>query len=579
MYTYLQNKFNLTYKGAKDLVKAIVWSALGNFTLMLPVCICYIFLQTTIQGLYGQPFVANLGFYIISCIVVLVLMYITHFIQYKYFYNAVYEESGNRRINLAEKLRRLPLSFFGRKNLSDLTSTIMGDCTALEHTFSHAVPALGGSAISTVLISIGILIYNWKMGLALTWVVPVSFLLVIIGSRHIQKLSLKNLEEKRKGTDLIQESLENVRDLKAFRKTDQYLTHLDDTLKNTEKYIVKGELHTGIIVTSAQMILKVGIATVMLVGAVLIAQSNLSLLEFLVFVLAATRFYDPLSMALQNLAEVLANITKIDRMKKLDAEQEQHGRTDFRPKNYDISFDHVDFSYHGDEQVLSDVSLTAKQGEITALVGPSGGGKSTVAKLAARFWDTTKGTVSLGGTDIKTIDPETLLVSYSMVFQDVVLFNDTVMENIRIGKRGALDEEVLAAAQAAYCDEFVARLPNGYQSMIGENGQKLSGGERQRISIARALLKNAPVVLLDEATASLDAENESQIQLALSRLLHDKTVLVIAHRLRTITQADHIVVLEQGKVIQQGRPEELEKQNGLFKHMLELQDISSSWTI
>lgn len=579
MYNYLQNKFSLTSQGAKDLVKGIIWSVLVNFSLMLPICVCFLFLQDALPGLYGQPLSAKLPFYIGISIVALALIFITNLIQYKYLFNTTYEESGNRRINLAEKLRRLPLAFFGRKNLSDLTSTIMGDCTALEHAFSHAVPTFCGSIISTTLISIGMFFYNWKMALALVWVVPVSFLIIFLGGSYIQKLSIRNLEEKRKGTELIQESLENVRDLKAFRKTDQYLTHLDDTLKNTEKHIVKGELGTGIIATSAQMILKIGIATVVLVGSVLISRNAISLLEFLVFLLAATRFYDPLSMTLQNLVEMLAALTKIDRMKKLDSEQEQHGTKTFSPKGYDISFENVGFSYLDDEQVLSNVSFTAKQGEVTALVGPSGGGKSTVAKLAARFWDTTAGKVTLDGTDIKTVDPETLLVSYSMVFQDVVLFNDTVMENIRLGKRGATDEEVLAAAQAACCDEFVSRLPDGYKSMIGENGQKLSGGERQRISIARALLKNAPVVLLDEATASLDAENESQIQTALSRLLQGKTVLVIAHRLRTITQADHIVVLQEGKVAQQGSPEELERQGGLFKHMLELQEISSNWSL
>jgi ATP-binding cassette subfamily B protein len=471
------------------------------------------------------------------------------------------------------------MAFFGKKNLSDWTSTLMSDCTSLEHAFSHAVPTFCGSVVSPVWLSVSLRFYDWRMALALVWVVPVSFLLILLSGRYIKKLSIRNLEEKRKGTELIQESLENVRDLKAFRKTDQYLTHLDDTLKKTEKYIVKGEFSTGILVVSAQMLLKVGIATVFLTGSILITRNSLSLLEFLMFLLAATRFYDPLSMTLQNLVEMLTAQTKIDRMKRLDREPEQRGTTAFTPNGYDIVFNNVGFAYSGNEQVLSNVSFVARQGEVTALVGPSGGGKSTVAKLAARFWDTTSGKVSLGGTDISTVDPETLLAYYTIVFQDVVLFNDTVMENIRLGKRGATDEEVLAAAQAACCDEFVSRLPDGYNSLIGENGQKLSGGERQRISIARALLKNAPVVLLDEATASLDAENESQIQTALSRLLQGKTILVIAHRLRTITQADKIVVLRDGEVVQQSSPKELGSQEGLFRHMLELQEASSNWSL
>lgn len=579
MYTYLQNKLSLTYQGAKDLVRGIVWSAIVNFMFMLPVWVCFLFLQDMLPGLSGRPVSMNLPFYIAACIASLALIFLTNFIQYRYLYNTTYEESGNRRVNLAEKLRRLPLAFFGKKNLSDLTSTIMSDCTSLEHAFSHAVPTFCGSVVSTVLISVSLLFYDWRMALALVWVVPVSFLLILLSGRYIKKLSIRNLEEKRKGTELIQESLENVRDLKAFRKTDQYLTHLDDTLKKTEKYIVKGEFSTGVLVVSAQMLLKVGIATVFLTGSILITRNSLSLLEFLMFLLAATRFYDPLSMTLQNLVEMLTAQTKIDRMKRLDREPEQCGTTAFTPNGYDIVFNNVGFTYSGNEQVLSNVSFVARQGEVTALVGPSGGGKSTVAKLAARFWDTTSGKVSLGGTDISTVDPETLLAYYTIVFQDVVLFNDTVMENIRLGKRGATDEEVLAAARAACCDEFVSRLPDGYNSLIGENGQKLSGGERQRISIARALLKNAPVVLLDEATASLDAENESQIQTALSRLLQGKTILVIAHRLRTITQADKIVVLRDGEIVQQGSPKELGLQEGLFRHMLELQEASSNWSL
>ncbi len=579
MYTYLENKFSLTHQGAKDLVKGIVWSAIFNFTLFLPISLIFLFLRDVLPGLYGQQIHPDFTFYLIGIIVTLAAMFLAHFIQYKYLYNTTYDESGNRRINLAEKLRRLPLSFFGKKDLSDLTSTIMSDCTALEHTFSHAVPTFWGAVISTLVVAVGILAYDWRMGLALIWVIPVSFLLILLGKRFIQKLNIRNLEEKRKGTELIQESLENVRDLKALHKTDQYLSRLDDTLEHTERHIVKGELGTGIIVTSAQMILKLGIATVVLVGSIMISNGALSLLEFLVFLLAATRMYDPLSMTLQNLVEMLSAQTKIDRMKRLDSEPEQSGTTSFAPTHFDIEFNDVGFSYHADEQVLSKVSFTAKQGEVTALVGPSGGGKSTVAKLAARFWDATSGTIRLGWIDISSVDPETLLTSYSIVFQDVVLFNDTVMENIRLGRRGASDKEVLKAAKEACCDEFVSRLPEGYQSLIGENGQKLSGGERQRISIARALLKNAPVVLLDEATASLDAENESQIQTALSRLLEGKTVLVIAHRLRTITKADHIVVLENGNVVQQGAPEQLLEAGGVFKHMLDLQEISSNWSL
>ncbi len=576
----IQHIYALTERGAKDLVKATLWTVAANLSLMLPIGLLIMALQDIIDALMsgGDP-AAEIWSITALGAGLLVLIYIVHWFQYKALYIATYIESANRRIGLGEKLRQLPLSFFGQRDLSDLTATMMSDCSALEQAFSHFVPQLWGTIISTVLIAIGMLTMDWRMGLAVLWVLPVAFLLTA-GSRWLQdRFGTRNFLAKRAATDSMLELLETVKDIKACNQKDKFLHGLDEKMGEAERATVRSELVTGTCVTSAQAFLKLGLATTVLVGVNLLVGGSLELATLLIYLIAASRLYDPISTTLANMAAVFSSQIKIQRMREIEQQPVQTGTKSYTLKNYDIAFDRVKFAYDQREGVLADVSFTARQGEVTALVGPSGGGKSTAAKLAARFWDVDGGRITLGGVDVSTVEPEALLKNYAIVFQDVVLFRDTVMENIRLGRRDASDQEVLAAARAAQCDTFVQKMPEGYQTMIGENGATLSGGERQRISIARALLKNAPVILLDEATASLDVENESAVQAALSGLVQDKTVLIIAHRMRTVMGADKVVVLAGGKVAEMGCPEDLVKKGGIFAHMVALQTQSQSWSL
>ena len=576
----LQHWFALSEKGAKDLIKAVVWCFICNIGLMLPVGVVMFAIMHFLEVMADRT-TAMSQFWTIagSGLAVLVLLFVLHWFQYASLYLATYKESANRRVSLAETLRRLPLSFFGRRDLSDLTATMIADCSSLDQMFSHYVPQLFASLFSTAVIGVCMFCFDWRMALAVLWVVPVAVLLTA-GSKKIQdKFGTQNILGKRAVSDCIQEGLETVRDIRACGRQEAYLRELNEKLAKMERGAIHSELATGVFVCSAQAFLRLGLATTVLVGAGLLLAGELSFLYYLGFLFAAARLYDPLGVVLQNIAATFSTKLQIARMRAILEQPLQTGSEDFSPKNFDIVFDHVQFAYQDGAGVLEDVSFTAKQGDVTALVGPSGGGKSTACKLAARFWDVGSGRITLGGVDISTIDPETLLTYYAMVFQDVVLFRDTIMENIRLGRRGASDEEVLYAARAAQCDNFVQRLPDGYNTVIGENGATLSGGERQRISIARALLKDAPVVLLDEATASLDVENESAVQAALSELLRGKTVLVIAHRMRTVAGADHIVVLEDGRVAQEGTPSELMAQGGLYKRMVALQNESAAWQL
>ncbi len=579
MRNYLQKTFALTQQGAGDLVKAIGACCLTNIGMMFPVGIVYLFLTQLFLPYFGGSASMNLPLYIGGGIAVLALLYIFEYIQYNATYLASYTESANMRITLAERLRKLPMAFFGKRDLSDLTTTIMSDTAFMEQSFSHFIPELFGSILSTILVAIGMLSINWQLGLAVFWVVPISFLLALGTRPLVNRLERRQKDKKLAVSDGIQECIENIQDIKSNNQRDSYLGSLDEKILGVEKATIGVEWINGMFVTSAQMVLKIGVATTVLVGVKMMAAGTADFFTLLLFLIAATRVYEPLSGVLTNLSAVLSTLLVVERMKKINEEKAQGGEQDMAHQGYDICFDHVGFSYHTGEQVLKDVSFTAKQGEVTALVGPSGGGKSTAAKLAARFWDVQEGTITLGGLDAKKVDPETYLKNFSIVFQDVVLFNNTIMENIRIGKRGASDEEVLAAAKAAQCDEFVSRLPEGYQTMIGENGSSLSGGERQRLSIARALLKDAPVILLDEATASLDVENESFVQAAISRLIKHKTVLIIAHRMRTVAGADKVVVLAGGSVAEQGAPETLMKEKGIYRHMVQLQTESQNWTL
>lgn len=569
----LQYKYALSKQGADDMIKAIVSATISNIVLMFPVGMLYYLIKD-----YMNKEIAGKGmFYLVGSVICLVLIAVTTYIQYNATFLATYVESGIRRVTIAEKLRKIPLAFFGKKDLSDLTSTIMADCERMETASSHWIPELIGSCISTALVALSLFAFDWRMAISALWVLPISFV-IVASSGNVQKnISRTQMKYKMDCADGIQECLETIRDLKSNNVQDEYLAGLNKKIKAVEKHAIIAELGTAVFVTTAQMILKLGIATVALTGGVLLAKGSIDVLTFFMFLLLVSRIYDPMQVSLQNLAAIITTDVQCERMNEILLHKVQSGTKEMNNKGYDIEFANVGFAYDAGEIVLNDVSFVAKQGEVTALIGPSGGGKTTVSRLAARFWDVNKGKITVGGMDISTIDPETLMSLYSIVFQDVTLFNNTIMENIRIGKQNATDEEVIAAAKLAHCDEFATKLPDGWNTMIGENGSELSGGERQRISIARAFLKDAPIILLDEATASLDVDNETLIQEALSKLIKNKTVLIIAHRMRTVAKSDKIVVLKDGVVAEEGTPENLDANGGIYHHMLETQMKSMEW--
>lgn len=576
MIQTLQRRFALSRQGAVDLIKGCIACVFQDISFMLPVGLLYNFVIDLMNGGVNG---SRIVFYTVGTLVSLVLIFIVTYFQYNATYLATYVESGVRRVSLAEQLRKIPLSFFGKKDLADLTNSIMGDCATLETAFSHYVPALAGSLISTTLIAVCLFAYDWRMALAAVWVLPIAFAITFFSARIQAYFNRKSVEANVALESGVQECIESLQDLKANNAEKSYLKGLNKKIDYVEKRHIITELGTALFVVSSTLILKFGIATVALVGSVLLIRGEIDVPLFFLFLLVASRLYAPLEGALQNLAAVISTKPNINRMNEILDKPIQTGSNRLTNQGYDIVFDHVGFAYNTGETVLKDVSFTAKQGEVTALVGPSGGGKTTVSRLAARFWDIGKGKITVGGMDISEIEPETLLSLYSIVFQDVTLFNNTILENIRIGRKDATDEEVIAAAKLANCDEFVTKLPDGYSSMIGENGCELSGGERQRISIARAFLKNAPIILLDEATASLDVENETLIQTALSTLIKDKTTLVIAHRMRTVSGADKVVVLSGGLVAEQGTPETLMNTGTIYPHMVKLQTLSRDWGI
>ena len=548
MIQRLQKRYALSEQGAKDLVKGCIACVVQNLSFMAPVSLLYALVRGLMAGgVQGSA----AALYAAGCAACAALILLTTYWQYNATYFATYVESGVRRIALAEQLRKIPLSFFGKKDLADLTSTIMADCTFLEQSFSHFMPELAGAIVSTTLVAIGLFAFDWRMALAALWVLPISFAIVGFSARVQERMNQKAMDARMACADGIQECIEAVQDLKANNAEGAYLAGLEKKIRAVEHRSIVNELGLAAFVVTASLILKLGIATVALVGSALLAQGRLDLLTFFLYLLVVSRLYDPLQSALQNLAAVISTRTNIARMNEILDHPIQQGESRLTNRGCDIVFDHVGFAYADGEEVLKDVSFTARQGQVTALVGPSGGGKTTVSRLAARFWDAGRGKITIGGMDVSKTDPEALLSLFSIVFQDVTLFDNSILENIRIGNKDATDEEVLAAARLANVDEFAEKLPDKWNSNIGENGCALSGGERQRISIARAFLKNAPIILLDEATASLDVENETLIQTALSRLIREKTVLVIAHRMRTVAGADKIVVLADGRVAEQ----------------------------
>ena len=573
-----QRKYALTDQGVKNAKRGAFWTVIVNLVVMGGMGILYLLMYGLMGTLTDGAPLPGPALFLGLVIAFVILSFVTHLQQYHATYGLVYNEVKSTRLSLAERLRKLPLGYFGKRDLADLTETLMGDVNRMEHVWSHVLGYLYGAYISTAIIAVCLLVYDWRLTIACLWGVPVAFGL-LFGTRKISaRASERTKQAAIRVSDGIQEALENVREIRATNQEVRYLAGLNQKIDDHEKVTIQGELGTGIFVNAASVIMRLGVATTILAGASLILSGQIDFMLLFLFLLVITRVYAPFDQSLALIAELFVSQVSADRMNEIYDTPTAEGAEVFQPKGHDIVFDHVGFAYDK-KKVLDDVSFTAREGEVTALVGPSGSGKSTCARLAARLWDVTEGTIRVGGVDISTVDPEALLTDYSMVFQDVVLFDDTVMENIRLGKRGATDEEVRAAAEAANCGEFIRRLPQGYDTPIGENGAKLSGGERQRISIARALLKNAPIVLLDEATASLDVENETKVQGALSRLLADKTVLVIAHRMRTVAGADHIVVLENGRVAEQGTPAELMERGGLYRRMVELQSESARWKL
>ena len=575
MIEKLMHKYALSKQGASDMIKAIISATISNIILMVPVALLYYLVRDYMAGNLGDKVL----FYVAGCLIAFVLIGISTYIQYNATFLSTYVESGVRRVTLAEKLRKIPLSFFGKKDLSDLTSTIMNDCAQMETASSHFIPELFGACISTALIAVGLFFFDWRMAIAALWVLPVSFLIVGCSGKVQKSLNKKQMVLKMACADGIQECLENVRDLQAYNTQEDYMKGLTGKIKAVEKHAIVTELGTAVFVGSSQMILKLGIATVALVGGVLLAKGELDILTFFMFLMVVSRIYDAMQVSLQNLAAVIASGVQSDRLDEILSHEVQEGTNIMKHDGYDIEFSNVGFSYETGDVVLKDVSFVAKQGEVTALIGPSGGGKTTVSRLASRFWDANRGSITVGGMDISKVDPETLMSLYSIVFQDVTLFNNTILENIRIGKMDATDEEVIAAAKLAHCDEFAEKLSDGWNTVIGENGSELSGGERQRISIARAFLKDAPIILLDEATASLDVDNETMIQESLSRLIKDKTVMIIAHRMRTVANADKIVVLKDGVVAESGTPSELDEKDGIYANMVKTQNLAADWAL
>ena len=570
----LRHKYALSEQGAKDLIKSCLASAGLDIVLMMPIGVLFFLVKDIMEG---TP-IDTWGYVwkLVACLLAIAAM---EYFKYDKQFTTVYLESGRRRIALAEKLSRLPLSFFGKKDLADLTSTIMADAATIETGTSHWVPELIGSMISTLVMGTALFFFDWRMALAAIWVVPIAISIVLFSDKVQNRYNRRNMESKVDLADHIQEGLETFQDIRANDAEQKYLDDLYPRIDLVEKRAIQAELGVAYFVLSGQMILKLGIATVALTGAYLLSAGSLNVVSFFMFLLVASRLYDPMSGALINLGATVSLGVQCERMDEILCHDEQTGTETLSNKGYDVEFKDVKFAYDTSETVLNGVSFTAKQGQVTALIGPSGSGKTTVSRLASRFWDISSGTITVGGMDISKIDPETLMSLYSIVFQDVTLFNNTVLENIRIGRKDATDDEVIAAARLAHVDVFADKLANGWNTMIGENGSELSGGERQRISIARAFLKDAPIILLDEATASLDVENETFIQESLSRLVKDKTVIIIAHRMRTVAGADKIVVLKDGKTDECGTPAELTTSGGFYKKMIELQQGALNWNL
>ncbi len=570
----------MTDKAARNsVIKSGLCMSLFNLATMLPV----VLLAWLTNDMLGKLFAGTEGSiplwsYLAAAAVLALVVFITYKITYRTKYFASGKQEMRLRLELADKIRKLPLSYLDHRNLSDLTSVIMDDVAVTTNMMSKAIADLIGGFAAGIIAIIALLFVNVKLSLGLAACLPVVAIVMGLSRLISERTNKKNKQKKLDISDGLQEYLENMKVLRSAGKTDDYRSSLARRIKRIIPGLVLYELLAGLSIAISYNVMRVGLGIVLILGSALLCSGEITLVTFFLFLYVAVRIYEPITAACEMLGEVIHSLVSQQRINEIMDYKTQEGRTDVRFNGYDITFDNIRFGYN-DEEIIHGVSFTAGQGKITALVGPSGCGKSTLCKLAARFWDVTGGTVSVGGVDVKTVDPETLLKNFSFVFQDVVLFNDTVYNNIRIGKEDATREEILAAAKLAQCDEFVSRMPEGYDTVIGENGKTLSGGERQRLSIARAFLKDAPIILLDESTASIDPENETKIQKAIGKLIENKTVLIIAHKLRSIVDCDQIVVLEEGKVCETGTHDELMKHDGLYKTLYELQNKSMNWTV
>ena len=573
MVSYFMKRYAMSEKGAINLKKAIISHTFVNLTKLFAPMIAFMFLFQYIGVLKGiESYNFTLFHYLILIIVMMILMFLVARWDYVRLYTNVYNESANSRIDLAERLKKLPLSYFGKRDLADLAETMMNDMNLYETIFSHAVPHIYATTISTGVIALMLIIYNPKLAFAALWVIPISLLIIFL-SRKSQKKVVQNwIDDNRKVFDDLQEKIEQIEQIKSYNLEEQMLKDFFKKLNMSTKQKTKGEIVAGTLTGIATAILKLGIISVAVVGVNMLIAGEINILVYIAFLMMTTSIYLPIEGIITFMSMIVMLDAVVGRIKEIKTMPIQEGKKQMEITNYDIEFKDVYFGYDN-YSVINGVSFIAKQGEITALIGSSGSGKTTVAKLAARFWDIDRGKILIGGKDISEVDPETLLKNFSIVFQDVILFNTSIKDNIKIGKKNATDEEITRAAKIARCDDFINKMPEGIDTIIGENGQRLSGGERQRISIARAILKDAPIILLDEATASLDVENESLIQEALSELIKEKTVIVIAHRLRTIRNADKIVLLNAGKIEAVGTDSELCKSSEFYKAMLEKANI------
>jgi ABC transporter, ATP-binding protein len=566
-------KYAMSEKGALNLKKAIFSHTLVNLTKLFAPMIAFIFLFQYIGILKSiESYNFTSVHYIALIVVMMIVMFLIARWDYVRLYTNVYNESANSRIELAERLKKLPLSYFGKRDLADLAETMMNDMNLYETIFSHAVPHIYSTAISTSIIALMLIFYNWKLALAALWVIPISILIIFLSKKSQKKIVQGWIDDNRKVFDNLQENIEQIEQIKSYNLEDRMLNDFFEKLNASTKQKTKGEVVAGTLTGIATAILKLGIISVAVIGVNMLMAGEVSVLVYIAFLMLTASIYLPIEGIITFMSMIVMLDAVVGRIKEIKTMPVQEGKKDIDIKNYDIEFKDVYFGYD-DYSVINGVSFTAKQGEITALIGSSGSGKTTLTKLAARFWDIDKGKILIGGEDIGKIDPETLFKNFSIVFQDVILFNSSIKDNIKIGKKDATDEEIIRAAKIARCYEFIDKMPDGIDTVIGENGQRLSGGERQRISIARAILKDAPIILLDEATASLDVENESLIQEALSELIKEKTAIVIAHRLRTIRNANKIVLLNAGKIEAIGTDEELCKSSEFYKAMLRKSNI------